>query len=233
MMTIPEGIRLLIVEDHIALAENLFEYFGQEQYTLDFASDGLTALHLVTVNHYDVIVLDVMLPGLSGFELCRRIRTDLKCTTPIILMTAKDQIQDKVQGFSQGADDYLVKPFNLRELELRIQSLFRRRHLSQPVLQAENISYDPGTLKMSIDEKGSLELTGSAARIFELLVRAYPQIVSYEQLQEKIWNGRDADTNTMRTHVYMLRKQLQQRFNVTLIKTVHGRGYRLVPQGKD
>lgn len=112
-MNTADGIRMLIVEDHVALAENLFEYFDQQRYILDFAPDGLTALHLLATNQYDVIVLDVMLPGVSGYEICRRIRTDLKCNTPVIMMTAKDQLQDKEQGFSQGADDYLVKPFNL------------------------------------------------------------------------------------------------------------------------
>ncbi len=127
MTAFQDRIRLLLVEDHVALAQNLSEYFSDQRYVLDFASDGLTALHLIATNDYDVIVLDVMLPGLSGFEVCRRLRSDIQCGTPVILMTAKDQLDDKEQGFTLGADDYLVKPFNLRELQLRVEALHRRR----------------------------------------------------------------------------------------------------------
>src|SRR5699024_10579825 len=122
-----EKIRVLIVEDNTALAENLFEFLGDDQYVLDFATDGLTALHLAATNSYDVIVLDVMLPGVSCFNICKRIRDDLHCSSPIIFMTARDQIDDKINGFETGGDDYLVKPFNLRELALRIDALHRRR----------------------------------------------------------------------------------------------------------
>lgn len=233
MTTLAAGIRMLIVEDHIALAKNLFEYFDQDHYILDFASDGLTALHLLTVNHYDVIVLDVMLPGISGFELCRRIRQDLACSTPVIMMTAKDQMQDKEEGFAQGTDDYLVKPFNLRELELRVQALTRRKHHQNTVLRAGKLSYDTGTLKVMMEGHPPLSLTGNAARILEELMRTYPSFVSYEQLQDKIWHQRETDLNTLRTHVYLLRKQLQQQFNQSFIKTVHGRGFRLIPNGEE
>src|SRR3546814_93927 len=110
-MPLKHAIRMLIVEDHAGLATNLLEFFDNERYILDFASDGLTALHLIATNEYDVIILDVMLPGLSGFEICRRIRNDLHRSTPVIIMTSKDQLRDKEEGFTVGADDYLVKPF--------------------------------------------------------------------------------------------------------------------------
>lgn len=227
------NIRMLIVEDHVALAENLFEYFDSQRYILDFSADGLTALHLLAVNQYDVIVLDVMLPGVSGYEICRRIRQDLKCTTPVIMMTAKDQLQDKEQGFSHGADDYLVKPFNLRELELRVQALDRRHRPPPARLHAAQIEFDPGTLAVSVPGSIPLILSGSGARLFEAFVRAYPAIVSYEQLQDCIGTHRELDANTLRTHVYLLRKQLQQHFADPMIKTVHGRGYRLQPANKE
>lgn len=222
-------IRVLIVEDHVALAENLFEFLGQQDYTLDFASDGSTALSLLATHDYDVIVLDVMLPGLSGFELCRRIRTDLQRATPIIMMTAKDQIEDKARAFSLGADDYLVKPFNLRELALRIHALHRRHQGFGSVLRAGQVSFDPGTLHVQVGESPPLQLSGTAAHIFEALIRAYPNMVSYEQLGETVWAGRDVESNTLRTHVYMLRKLLQAQFGDSLIQTLHGRGYRLMP----
>lgn len=226
-------LRLLIVEDHKGLAENLFEFFGDAQrYTLDFAPDGLTALHLVATRHYDVIILDVMLPGVSGFTICRRLRRELGCWTPVIMVTAKDQLDDKEAGFEAGADDYLVKPFNLKELKLRVEALARRGGArASGELAVDGIRYDPGTLTLSVHGKGSLELSGISARMFECLIRAYPHFLSYEELTDAVWGERDVDRNTVRTHAYALRKLLQQRFGIALIKTLHGRGYRLVAPG--
>lgn len=228
-----EKIRVLIVEDNTALAENLFEFLGEDHYVLDFATDGLTALHLAATNTYDVIVLDVMLPGVSGFELCQRIREDLRCAVPIIFVTAKDRIEDKIAGFTKGGDDYLVKPFHLGELALRINALHRRRRNSDTTLSACGVSFDPGTLKVHMAGHANLELSGTAARIFETMMRAYPNLVTYDELQEHVWGADDVDMNTLRTHVYALRKRLQETFRLPLIKTLRGRGYRLVPPGED
>ena len=225
--------RVLIVEDNAALAANLFEFLGEDDYVLDLAPDGLTALHLAASHHYDVIVMDVMLPGLSGFEVCRRLRDDLGCATPILFMTAKDAIEDKVTGFRYGGDDYLVKPFDLRELVLRIEALRRRPGSARASLRAGAISFDPGTLKVGLENHPSLTLSGSAAHLFEALIRAYPKFVSYDALHGTLWPDGEADTHTLRTHVYLLRRQLHDAFGVPLIKTVHGRGYRLVAPGDD
>lgn len=227
-----KAIRVLVVEDHGALAENLLEFLGEKHYALDFAPDGLTALHLIATSEFDVIVLDVMLPGVSGFELCRRIRDDMRCTTPIILMTAKDSIEDKTEGFTSGADDYLVKPFHLQELALRIDALHRRYQGGDSLLRAGSITFDPGTLRVGVEGGKSLRLSGIAVEIFEALVRAYPNYVSYEQLSETLWNGREVESATLRTHMYMLRKQLHDHLGDPLIKTLHGRGYLLTPPGE-
>ncbi|RTZ45570.1 response regulator transcription factor [Candidimonas sp. SYP-B2681] len=230
MTLFQDRISLLIVEDHVALAQNLLEFFDDHRYVLDFASDGLTAIHLLATNSYDVIVLDVMLPGVSGFEVCRRLRQDMACTTPVIMMTAKDQIQDKTTGFLQGADDYLVKPFDLRELKLRVDALHKRQSgVKASLLRAPGLSFDPGTLEVHLDDRGTIELSGIAARIFEELIKAYPDFLSYEHLQDKVWGEREVDMNTLRTHVYALRKHLQDNFGIPMIKTLHGRGYRLMP----
>lgn len=220
-------IRMLVVEDNIGLAENIFEFFDQSHYMLDFASDGLTALHLLATNQYDIVVLDVMLPGVNGFEICQRIRHDLHCSTPIILVTAKDQINDKETGFKAGADDYLVKPFNLVELRLRVQALTRRGRQFDHTLSLDNLRYDPDTFNLYIDRVLVSTLTGFSARIFELLLRAYPRPVNYEQLIEQVWAGKPTEYNTIRTHVSALRKQLQETTDVIAIKTLHGRGYLL------
>lgn len=185
MITATERLRVLIVEDHSALAQNLAEYFDEESYQLDFAFDGLTALHLLATNQYDVIVLDIMLPAVSGIELCKRIREDLDSNTPIIMMTAKDQIQDKELAFSMGADDYLVKPFALKELELRIHALARRhvRRLDKKKLRVGQITYDPRSFMLTVAEAGPLHLSGIGARIFETLIKSYPNHVTYQELQ--------------------------------------------------
>lgn len=223
-------IRLLIVEDQIDLAKNIFEFLGDDEYTLDFAPDGLTALHLVASNTYDVIVLDIMLPGVSGYDICQRIRRDLKSQTPIILLTALGSISDKELGYGHGADDYLVKPFDLRELQLRIQSLHRRNTNSSDQLVAGAIDFNPGTLVVRY-AGSTTELTGTSAKLFEILIRAYPRFVNHTDLTTSIW-GESIDEfegSRLRTHVYALRKALKQKFGEDLIGSIHGRGYRLTP----
>lgn len=225
-------LRLLIVEDQVDLAENLFEFLGEDRYVLDFAADGLTALHLLATQSYDVIVLDLMLPGVNGYDICKRIRDDLKCQTPVILMTALSGLTDKEKGFDCGADDYLVKPFELRELQLRIEALHRRYAPQRPILSAGDIRFDPGTLEVELSGVKT-GLSGTQARLFELLVRAYPSFLSHEALSEALWGARHGETegNSLRTHIYTLRKSLQAGLGNGLVKTIHGRGYSLeVPE---
>ena len=226
-------LRLLIVEDQVDLAENLFEFLDEDRYILDFAADGLTALHLLATQSYDVIVLDLMLPGVNGYDICKRIRNDLQCQTPIILMTALSGLTDKEKGFDYGADDYLVKPFELRELQLRIDALHRRYAPKRPILTAGDIRFDPGTLEVELSGLKTV-LSGTPARLFELLVRAYPSFLSHEALSDALWGARhgEAEGNSLRTHIYTLRKSLQAALGNGLVKTVHGRGYCLeVPAG--
>jgi len=222
-------LRVLIVEDHRALAENIFEFLGDTHYCLDFAYDGLTALHLVSIHRYDVIVLDIMLPGISGLKLCERIRQDLQCSTPILFMTARDAIEDKASGFSLGGDDYLVKPFDMREMELRIQALSRRESRTLEEKSAGSIRFNIGTLEVSLSDGNRVELAGANARLFEALILAYPRFVSHDTLSQTVWGIDDIDLHTLRTHIYNLRKLLKETLGHSLIKTLRGRGYRLVP----
>ncbi len=222
--------RVLIVEDHQKLVENLYEYLGEENYELDYAADGLTALHLLATNSYDIVILDIMLPGINGLTLCQRIRQDLQSSVPIIMLTARDSIDDKAQAFNSGADDYLVKPFHMRELELRIQALCRRRQADQDCLKAKSIRYYPGTLKVCLDDSAEVILSGYSATIFEALIKQYPRFVSHQELSHKLWANDDGDPNTIRTHVYGLRKTLKEALHQDIIKTLHGRGYALQPE---
>lgn len=223
-------IRLLVIEDHTALSQNLSDFFGEKRYVIDFAADGLTALHLLATNQYDVVALDLSLPGIDGIEICRRIREDLKSTVPVIMMTAKGEMRNKEEGFKVGADDYLVKPFQLRELQLRIEALHRRSTGAETMeIRADSVQLNLGTLEVTIDGKNPTALSGMGAQIFEIIVRAHPNFVPYKELNEKLWAEREVDVNVLRTHVYSLRKLLQSHFGVNLIKTLHGRGYRLNP----
>ena len=123
---------VLLVEDHKELAETVGEYLESSDYIVDYAADGLTALHLGATNTYDAIILDIMLPGVDGLTVCQRLRDDAALTTPIIMLTARDQLTDKLKGFESGADDYLVKPFDMPELEARLDAVIRRsQHLER------------------------------------------------------------------------------------------------------
>lgn len=228
------SLAVLVVEDHNGLASNLAEYFDDSGYQLDFAPNGLTALHLLSSCDYDVVVLDIMLPGLSGIEICRRLRQDLNSATPVIMVTAKDQLQDKEEAFEAGADDYLIKPFELKELKLRIEALTRRNRkwLDDKVFSAGAIGFQPGTRQVFLDSQPVTRLNGTGARIFEQLIMSYPNILTYDQLVRTVWRDRGVDMNTIRTHVYALRKFLNENFDLNIIKTVHGTGYQLTPPGE-
>ncbi|MBU2965988.1 response regulator transcription factor [Amphritea sp. 2_MG-2023] len=221
--------KLLIVEDNKRLAENLFEYLGEDKYELDYAADGLTALHLLASHTYDVIILDIMLPGVNGLTICRRIREDLNSSVPVLMLTARDSIEDKTEAFDNGADDYLIKPFHMKELELRIQALCRRQQANHDCLTAKNIRYYPGTLTVKLPDQSELRLIGYAATIFEALMRKYPDYVNYQHLSTDIWGHPDGDINVIRTHVYVLRKTLKNAYGQDIIQTLHGRGYCLAP----
>lgn len=227
-----EQLTVLFVEDHKALADNLAEFFDREPYVTDFAKDGLTALHLLATQHYDVVVLDLMLPGINGLKICEQVRKQLQSNVPIIMLTALDAIEDKLSGFSAGADDYLAKPFDMRELEMRILALSRRQFKETNLLVADDLRYDPGTLILEAGSGMRLTLRGHSATLLEALMRAYPSYVSYVTLSNALWGVDDGDEHTVRTHVYTLRKQLKQVFGRAMIKSLYGRGYQLDPEAQ-
>lgn len=222
-------IKILFVEDNKPLLLNLAEYFANEQYEVDFASDGLTALHLLAENTYDVAVLDIMLPGVNGFTIVNRIRNDLKSNMPILMLTALDDIDHKAKGFESGADDYLCKPFDMKELQLRIHALARRSTIKSETLSAAGLTFDLGTLILSDESQKQLILTGYPGLIFQMLIGAFPNYVSYRQISEKLWGEDKVDENTIRTHVYTLRKLLKNKFDKAMIKSVYKKGYQLDP----
>lgn len=223
-----QKLEILFVEDNKHLMENLSEYF-KDSYEADFASDGLTALHLIANHHYDAIVLDVMLPGISGLDICKKIRRDLKSSTPVILLTALSAIENKIEGFGVGANDYLCKPFDMRELELRIRSFFKQAPQEAGMLIAEDVSFHAGSLTISLKDGRKIALSGLSATLFEALIQAYPNYLDYESISTKLWGVPDIGENTIRTHVYTLRKLIKRQLGRSMIRGIYGRGYQLDP----
>lgn len=222
-------IRILFVEDHKPLLENLAEFFSGSRYQCDFASNGLTALHLLGDNRYDVVVLDILLPGIDGIRLLERIRKDLDSAVPVILLTALDSLTNKEEGFGAGADDYLCKPFALRELELRIRALVKRGEHVRKKISIGELYFDPETLTLSGEGK-QLTVSGFSGDILAMLLQAWPRHVSYREMSERLWGEDAVDENTIRTHVYTLRKLLKQAFGKSMVKSVFGKGYQFSPE---
>ena len=224
----PSNASVLLIEDHRDIAEMVGGYLESRGYTIDFAEDGVTGLHLAVVNDYDAIVLDLMLPGLDGLAVCRKLREEARRDTPLLMLTARDTQQDKVTGLDAGADDYLVKPFDIQELEARVRALVRRRRgqLAAEVLMVADLSLDTGTLEVSRAGR-PLTLTPTALKLLTVLMRASPRVVSRQDLEREVWGDLLPDSDTLRSHLYTLRKVIDRPFDRPLLHTVHGAGYRL------
>lgn len=220
-------MHILLIEDHHDLASNICEYLQGRGYVMDAAGDGVTGLHLAVVNKYDAIILDVMLPGVDGLSLCRKLRQDARKNTPVLMLTARDKLDDKLRGFDAGADDYLVKPFSLEELEARLQALARRAHHST----ANRLQVADLTLDMDIFEvrRGGhlLSLTPIGIKLLALLMRESPRVVTRRQIELELWGDDPPDSDAVRSHIYALRNAIDKAYSLKLLHTVHSTGYRL------
>ncbi|MGD8568320.1 MAG: response regulator transcription factor [Gammaproteobacteria bacterium] len=220
-------MRILIIEDNTDLAANIFDFLEVKGYTLDAAADGITGLHLAVVNDYDVIVLDIMLPGMDGLTLCKKLREESGKQTPVLMLTARDTLDDKVTGFRAGADDYLVKPFALQELEVRLLALQRRGSgVPTDKLQVGDLTFDTDTLTVKRQDK-TITLTPTGLKILELLMRKSPQVVSRPEIEYALWGEDPPSSDALRSHMHSLRLAVDHPFNSALIHTVHGIGFRM------
>jgi DNA-binding response OmpR family regulator len=219
---------ILLVEDNRGISEMVGEFLERRGYGLDYATDGVTGLHLAVSNSYDVIILDLMLPGMDGLELCRKLRADAKKSTPVLMLTARDTLDDKLTGLDAGADDYLVKPFEIRELEARVRALIRRdrRQVSAEVLKVGDLVLDTATLRLV---RGGQELTVSpiGLKLLGILMRESPRVVSRRDIEREVWGDLLPDSDTLRSHLYNLRKIIDKPFQRPLLHTIHSAGYRL------
>jgi DNA-binding response OmpR family regulator len=220
-------MHLLIVEDNPDLLENLSDFFEARGHAVDLAYNGLTGLRFARENPYDVIVLDLMLPGMDGLEVCARLRR-AECDTPILMLTARDTLGDKLKGFECGADDYLIKPFALPELEARIMALLRRGRgqAARVQLTVEDLSFDLERLKV---ERGGrrIDLSPIPLRILELLMRRSPAVVRREELEHEVWGNNPPDSDALRAHMHALRSAVDRDSSVPLVHTLRGIGYQL------
>lgn len=220
--------RVLIIEDHKDIAEMLYDYFERRDYELDYASDGRMGFNLASQNEYDIILLDLMLPQMDGLDVCRKLREESKVYTPIMMMTARDTLEDKVTGLDLGADDYLVKPFEILELEARIKALMRRKGqiAQQEVLTVGDLELDTGTLEVKRSDN-QIYLSPIGLKILTILMKESPKVVSRNQLEHEIWGDILPDSDTLRSHMYNLRKQIDKPFEQPLLQTIQSRGYRI------
>nr|WP_250646563.1 response regulator transcription factor [Pseudomonas oligotrophica] len=220
----------MIIEDNPDIVANLYEYFEPLGHQLDNARSGHAGLAQAISQRFDVIVLDGMLPGLDGLELCRRLREEHQCDTPILMLTARDTINDKVTGLRAGADDYLVKPFSLIELEARLEALFRRAGVQFPdqVLRYGELAFDPGTFEATRNGQ-RLELTPSGYKLLAALLRTAPRLVTREELEHELWQDEPPLSDALRTHIHALRQAVDKSFPSLppMLITVAGIGYRL------
>lgn len=222
--------RILIVDDEPSITEFVSYAMTKEGYTADVASDGETALSMIEENTYDLFILDIMLPGIDGYELCRRIRS--KMDTPILFLSARDSELNKVVGLELGADDYLAKPFGVRELMARTRALLRRSHPIEAPTSGSEISASGITLNedahTATGEHGSIDLTPREFELLNCLMRNAGKVVSREDLLHDAWGWEFiTETKTVDTHIKRLRDKIESAgYDPKLVETVRGYGYR-------
>ncbi len=224
-------MQLLIIEDNRDIAANIGVFFEAKGHILDFAEDGVQGLELAIANRYDVIVLDLMLPRMDGLEVCRKLREENSIDTPILMLTARDTLDNKLEGYASGGDDYLIKPFSLLELEARLTALYRRAggKVADKPIQVGDLLYNPQTMDVVRAGK-QLEIKPTTKKILVMLMRASNRVVPRSEIENKIWGDDLPDGDPLRVHIYSIRNAIDKPFNKKLLHTIHGVGYRLTDE---
>jgi len=226
-------MRILIVEDNRRLVANLFEFLEPRGHTLDAAPDGPTGLHLATQPRYDVVILDWMLPRMDGTEVLRRLRQEARSQVPVIMLTARSELPDKIAGFRAGADDYLTKPFELAELEVRLEALAVRAGLRARAsqLQVGDLSLDLSTREV-LRAGRQIHLYPACRTLLGVLMQASPAAVTRERLEAALWGDDPPAGDLLRSHVYDLRRAIDGPFDTKLLQTLPRIGYRIAAPGE-
>lgn len=222
-------MRILVVEDEHRIANTIKKGMEQERFAVDVVYDGLEGYDMASTEEYDVFVLDRMLPGMDGMEICRELRAQQN-HTPILMLTAKSQLHDKVEGLDAGADDYLTKPFCFEELIARVRALSRRpKNTTSPVLHCQDVTLDPTTFQVKRGNE-DIALSGKEFALLEYLMRSCNTVLSKDQIIAHVWDY-DADVlpNTVEVTIRNIRNKLEKPFpdKAALIQTVRGFGYKM------
>lgn len=219
---------ILVIEDHKDLAATIGDYLEDSGFVVDFALDGVTGLHLAVTESFDAIVLDIMLPGINGFQLCKQLRKEAKSDVPVLMLTARSDIEDKVKGFDIGADDYLLKPFDPDELVARLNALIRRYkgEMDQSTMQVGDLYFNPDTLEI-VRQGKKLKVSPTGIQILKILMRKSPQVISKDILSKELWGDLLPDSDVLRSHLYILRKTVDKPFDNQLLHTIPGIGVKI------
>jgi DNA-binding response OmpR family regulator len=223
----PERLRILVIEDNLALRTGMASMFEAGGHLVDFAADGRTGLQLALSQSPDVVVLDLSLPGMDGLQICTQLRAQADRHVPILMLTARDTLDDKLKGFEVGADDYLVKPFAGEELLARCLVLARRHRVGEShLLRIGSLSIDRRDARAwRFDQP--LDLQQTPFRLLLALAEASPRTLTRSDLVERLWGDDPPQSDPLRSHLYLLRQALDKPFPVAMLKTVHGVGFRL------
>jgi len=221
-------MRILIIEDNRDIAANLTDFLSARAHVIDVAGDGIGGLHLALTHDYDAIVLDLMLPGMDGLAQCRKLRGEAGRQTPVLMLTARDSIDDKILGLEAGADDYVVKPYALREVEMRLKTISRRM---QPqglarTLRVGDLSYDLEIYRVMRGER-RIELPPIPLKLLELLMRASPRLVARQAMEAAVWGDSPPDSDALKAHLHILRSAIDKPPDKPLLRTVRGIGYQI------
>lgn len=222
-------MRILVVEDNVDIVANLYDYLEPRGHQVDSADNAIAGLVLARSHSYDVIVLDIMMPGMNGLEMCQKLRNALLDSTSVLMLTARDTLQDKLAGFNSGADDYLVKPFSLAELEVRLQALVRRSRnnvLSNTTMQVGELVFNTATYRAARAGR-NLNLTKTGFILLKVLMQHAPHLATRETLEHAIWGDERPDSDALRAHIHSLRQTLDKNETYPMLRTVAGIGFQL------
>ncbi|MGF1800185.1 response regulator transcription factor [Vibrio gigantis] len=223
-----DKLQLLLVEDDLDLATAVIDYLDLEDIRCDHAANGLAGLNLIETNRYDAVILDLNLPKMNGLQVCENLRAQ-GIDTPVLMLTARDTLDDKLTGFSKGADDYLIKPFAMEELIVRAQVLAKRRSGQVSRLSVSDLEID---LKQHQAYRANLplKLSPTALKILEVLMRSSPNPVSRETIIQGVWGDDQPDSNSLKVHIFNLRKQVDAEQDNKLLHTIAGKGFAIKEQ---
>lgn len=222
-------MHILIIEDDLAIAANLYDFLESRGHSVDAAANGMAGLHLAVTQRFDAILLDLGLPGMNGITLCRKLRQESQIDTPILMLTARDTLEDKLIGFEQGADDYMVKPFALKEVEARLLAMHKRHagKVANRILEVGGLFFDPKTVSIRFENK-NVKLPPKCIRLLALMMSEPGRVFSREELEQEAWEEAQETSDTLRSHMHILRRALTKAGGYDPIETVHGLGYCLI-----